>query len=56
MVTLKKLTPQDATDYQCSDDPLQMRLVHRILPVARVWVLAIEQGAIEFASGDIVGF
>lgn len=51
MVTLKKPNHQDATDYLCSGDAPQLRLVRHVTPDGKVWVLATNLPEADFPAG-----
>jgi hypothetical protein len=55
-VTLKKPNHQDATDYLCSGDAPQLRLVRHITPDGKTWVLATNLPVADFPAevfGDL---
>lgn len=50
MVTLKKPNRADVTDYQCSGEAPQLRLVRHLTPDGKVWVLATNLSEADFPA------
>jgi hypothetical protein len=55
-VTLRKPNRQDASDYLCSGDAPQLRLVRHVTPDGKIWVLATNLSQVDFPAevfGDL---